>query len=438
MAIRIMTGDVFEQLRLLADDSVDCVVTSPPYWGLRDYGIAGQIGLEKTMAEHIEIMVAVFREVRRVLKPSGTVWLNYGDCYAATPNGRSASDTKRMGNDDRTFRDKPFSTIGPIGPIDRSKNIPRGSGRWGGGLNPAQGYLKAKDLCMIPNRLAIALQDDGWWVRSEIIWAKPNPMPESIIDRPATAHEKIFMLTKSPRYFYNAAAVRTVLADESVRRLSQDIEGQDDSTRANGGRKTNGEMKAKFPSGWQRGEGSHSALDHNSSRARGDKQRGHSRKHAGFNERWDKMTREEQQANGANLKNVWSIPTHGFSEAHFATFPPRIPEICIKAGCPEGGIVLDPFGGSGTTAMVADRLKRDAILIELNPAYVQIAEKRIYDDAPLMVRFTDSSPVPRGGTDRKPIKPRKRKHHDRAKNDRRSPEKTGRASRKPSSRTRGR
>ncbi len=387
MTIRIMVGDVFDKLRELVNDSVDCVVTSPPYWGLRDYGIAGQIGLEKTMAEHIEVMVAVFREVRRVLNPSGTVWLNYGDCYATTPNGRSASDTKRLGNDDRTFRDKPFSTI--------------------------QGKLKAKDLCMIPNRLAIALQDDGWYVRSEIIWHKPNPMPESITDRPATAHEKIFMLTKSPRYFYNAAAVRTALTDESVRRLSQDIEGQEGSTRANGGRKTNGAMKAKFPSGWQRGEGSHSTLDHNSSRARGDKQRGHSRKHAGFNERWDKMTREEQQANGANLKNVWSIPTHGFSEAHFATFPPRIPEICIKAGCPEGGVVLDPFGGAGTTAMVADRLKRDAIIIELNPAYVQIAEKRIYDDAPMFVKFSDSSPGQGGGAERKTDKPRERKTNGR-------------------------
>ena len=144
MAVRILVSDVMDGLAALGDDSVDCVVTSPPYWGLRDYGVEGQLGLEPTLAEHIAAMVAVFEEVRRVLKPTGTLWLNYGDCYASTPNGRSAADTKAAGTDDRTFRDKPFSTV--------------------------QGVLKAKDLCMIPNRLAITLQEAGWWVRSEIIW----------------------------------------------------------------------------------------------------------------------------------------------------------------------------------------------------------------------------------------------------------------------------
>lgn len=344
MSVRIITADVFAGLAQLPDDSVDCVVTSPPYWGLRDYGVEGQIGMEPTLAEHLEIMAQVFREVRRVLKPEGTLWLNYGDCYATTPNGRSAAATKEAGGDDRTFRDKPFSTIG--------------------------GVLKAKDLCMIPNRLAIALQEDGWWVRSEIIWAKPNPMPESVTDRPATAHEKVFLLTKSARYFYDAEAVRVPASESSVSRWQQDVASQDGSARANGGRKTNGNMKAVGG-------------------PKKDKQRGHSRRHAGFNDRWDQMTKAEQQAFGRNLRNVWDIPTAAFSDAHFATFPPALVETCIKAGCPKGGLVLDPFGGSGTTGLVADRLNRDAILIELNPSYAAMARNRIAEDAGMFAEVAE-------------------------------------------------
>ena len=394
-------------METLADDSVDCVVTSPPYWGLRDYGtarweggdpncdhrsptmregrneerpkLAGsaatnsyqlklahsrpcgkcgavkvdeQIGLEPTLGEHLAVMVAVFREVRRVLKPTGTLWLNYGDCYATTPNGRSAADTKSAGNDDRTFRDKPFSTIG--------------------------GALKAKDLCMVPNRLAIALQEDGWWVRSEIIWHKPNPMPESIRDRPTTSHEKVFLLTKAERYFYNQEAVLQPASPNTHARLAQNVQDQIGYTRANGGAKTNGNMKAVSR-----------------------KQDGHGRRHDGFNERYfgnaRKLAPEGQGIKNndsfdaamaimptmVNLRNVWSIPTLGFKEAHFATFPPELVERCILAGCPTGGLVLDPFGGAGTTGLVADRLGRDAILIELNPGYAEMARRRIEGDAPL-------------------------------------------------------
>lgn len=367
----IHIGDCIETMKAMQPDSVDCVVTSPPYWGLRDYGVEGQIGLEPTLAEHLSVMVSVFEEVRRVLKPTGTCWVNYGDCYATTPNGRSAADTKAAGNDDRTFRDKPFSTVGPVFAANHEGGDRRGkSGNKGSkgqashtGRIVAGGYLKPKDLCMVPNRLAIALQDAGWWIRSEIVWAKPNPMPESIRDRPATAHEKIWMITKSPRYFYDAELVRQGMAASSVSRLSQDVENQIGSTRANGGRKTNGNMKAV---------------------GKVDKQRGHVRPHSGFNDRWDHMSREEQQANGRNLRNyepapitTWNIATQPFSEAHFATFPPELAERCILAGCPKGGLVLDPFGGAGTTALVALRHGRNASLIELNPEYADITCRRI-------------------------------------------------------------
>lgn len=332
MSVRIIIDDVRSALDSLPADSVDCVVTSPPYWGLRDYGVAGQIGLEPTLGEHLAVMVDVFERVRRVMKPTGTLWLNYGDCYATSPNGRSAAATKASGTDNRTFRDKPFSTV--------------------------QGSLKPKDLCMVPNRLAIALQDAGWWVRSEIIWAKPNPMPESVTDRPASSHEKIWLLTKSARYFYDADAVREGMAASSIARLAQDVESQAGSKRANGGTKTNGPMKAV-----------------------GGRRRGHERSHDGFNGRWDQMTKAEQQANGRNCRNVWNIATQPFSEAHFATFPVALAERCIKAGCPKGGVVLDPFGGAGSTAVAADRLAREAILIELNPEYARIAQNRIEKDA---------------------------------------------------------
>lgn len=352
MSVEIIVSDCTEALRKMDAESVDCVVTSPPYWGLRDYGVEGQLGLEPTLAEHLAAMVAVFEEMKRVLKPTGTCWVNYGDCYATSINGRSAADTKALGTDDRTFRDKPFSTV--------------------------QGVMKPKDLCMVPNRFAIAMQDAGWWVRSEIIWAKPNPMPESIKDRPATSHEKIWLFTKAPRYFYDADAVRQSQAPASIQRLSQDVDSQTGSARANGGQKTNGNMKAVGQ--------------------RPDKQRGHGRRHAGFNERWDAMPKDEQQANGRNLRNyepapseVWPIATMPFSEAHFATFPPELAKRCIEAGCPAGGTVLDPFGGAGTTGLVADRLQRNAILIELNPKYAEIARRRIAQDRPAMLDLMEAS-----------------------------------------------
>lgn len=367
-------GDCIAMLDAMEADSVDCVVTSPPYWGLRDYGVEGQIGLEPTLGEHLAVMVDVFEAVRRVLKPTGTLWLNYGDCYgdcyATTPNGRSAADTKAAGNDDRTFRDKPFSTIGPIYVPDHEAGDRRGGDckqrthdvghEAHRGRIVSGGHLKAKDLCMVPNRLAIALQEAGWWVRSEIVWAKPNPMPESIRDRPATSHEKLFLLTKSSRYWYDAEAVRQPCSETSLVRWAQNIETQEGSYRANGGAKTNGTMKAVGGVRRKRPNGASTDAFIGGETTCG------------------------VSANGRNLRNyepapvnVWNIATQPFSDAHFATFPPELAERCVLAGCPKGGLVLDPFGGAGTTALVALRHGRRAALIELNPEYAALAQRRI-------------------------------------------------------------
>lgn len=357
--VRIMVGDVFAQLALLEDASVDCVVTSPPYWGLRDYGVDGQIGLEPTLQDHLDVMVKVARELRRVLKPEGTLWLNYGDCYATTPNGRSAADTKAAGNDDRTFRDKPISTIG--------------------------GKFKPKDLMMIPNRLAIALHDDGWWVRAENVWGKNNPMPDSSGKyRPSSAHEKVFMLAKSARCHYDELAVAQPCSEATHARVAQNVAAQAGSMRANGGGKTNGPMKAVV-----RGRSTHGR------QTLGDALPAAERRALGVTPK----TADAPQGTRANPSmsasivgavetrylrsyepaplHVWEIATAAFSEAHFATFPPELAERCILAGCPQGGLVLDPFGGAGTVGLVAAALKRRAILIELNPDYAAIASRRL-------------------------------------------------------------
>lgn len=312
MSVRIIEGDARFKLVDLPAESIDCCVTSPPYYGLRDYGVAGQIGLEPTPDAYIAEMVAVFREVRRALKSTGTLWLNLGDSYA-------------------------------------------GSGKGGNRLYG----MKAKDLLMIPARVALALQADGWWLRSEIIWSKPNPMPESVTDRPTSSHEKIYLLAKSERYFFDADAV----AEPAI---YSGLTGQNAS-----GFKNPENFNGKHKEGYRSN--------------RSDKQRGHSRRHAGFNDRWDAMSRAEQCSGRRNIRNVWTVATHPYAEAHFATFPPTLIEPCIKAGCPKGGTVLDPFGGAGTTGLVADRLGRHAILVELNPKYAAMAGKRIRGDAPLFV-----------------------------------------------------
>jgi DNA modification methylase len=328
VTIQIINSDVLEGLATLADGSVNCCVTSPPYWGLRDYGMDGQIGLEDTPEAFVARLVEVFRDVRRVLADDGTCWVNLGDSY----------NNFRVGQCGQSLHDHE----------ERSKPVKRRRGSVG---------LKEKDLVGIPWMFAFAARADGWYLRRDIIWSKPNPMPESVTDRCTSAHEYVFMLTKSARYFYDADAIKEPAAQSSVARWAQNIEGQAVSDRANGGAKTNGPMKAV-----------------------GGKQRGHKRRHNGFNDRWDGMTKAEQQSLGANKRSVWTVATQPFSEAHFATFPPALIEPMIKAGCPVGGTVLDPFGGAGTTGLVADRLQRNAILIELNPEYAAIADRRINGD----------------------------------------------------------
>lgn len=340
MSIQILVGDCREMLRSLPAESVQCCVTSPPYWGLRDYGVNGQLGMEGTYQEHIAVMVEVFREVRRVLKKDGTCWVNYGDTYASSVNGRSAAATKAAGNDDRTFRDKPISTV--------------------------QGVLKPKDLCGIPWRVAFALQDDGWYLRQDIIWHKPNPMPESIRDRCTKSHEYVFLLSKSDRYYFDQQAIAEPVADSTVTRLAQNIDAQAGSARVPEIGKPNKVMKAVGP---RFGGNKYGDSDAAESRT--------------------KSGNVYDLKNGLrNRRSVWTISTQPFSEAHFATFPPELPEICIKAGSKPGDLIVDPFGGAGTTGLVADRLGRNAVLCELNPEYAEMARRRIERDAPLFAAVT--------------------------------------------------
>jgi DNA modification methylase len=301
--VTTLIGDCREILKSLPDNSVNCCVTSPPYFGLRDYGAEGQIGLEETPAEYVSNLLEVFKEVKRVLRPDGTLWLNLGDTYS--------TDGKWGG-----------------GKTNAGKNYTSFAGGYRS-LKKETG-LAGKQLLGIPWRVAFALQDDGWWLRSEIIWHKPNAMPESVTDRPTKSHEQIFLLTKSPRYYFDMDAIR-----EPHERLWN---------ASNGGSISTG--RHKDCGGAMGGMDSHPK---------------------GY---------PLPNPLGRNKRTVWSVATQVYSGSHFATFPEKLIEPCILAGCPVGGTVLDPFGGSGTTGRVAAKHGRNAILIELNPDYGKLIDER--------------------------------------------------------------
>jgi hypothetical protein len=577
VSVNILIGDVLARLAELPDDYFDIVVTSPPYWGLRDYGVVGQIGLEPTLADHITKMVEVFRELRRVLKPTGTCWMNYGDCYASAPNGRSAADGKAAGLDDRTFRDKPMSTVGglikakdllmlpnrlavalqepfytgkisaladrvwlaclidgegsifgatqPAGyPTGRDRKSVRSQAHFASGVtisntckalldrcvaitgvgtvrpakmgatNKRQAYVwrigdsKAKAVLreVYPHlvakqheaRLALgmppsgdvakacfeglkalhrgevpgidrpaptSLYEQGWFVRAECIWGKPNAMPDSSgSQRPAIAHEKIFMLTKSADAdiwrardtgelsFAPDLQERCALVTDPKRdgarwlkigsyydadEVKQGRASDEDANGYRGGsyvggspgpRTTKGNRRVKMPDGWDTGAGGHGSF-HREGRGKGKTKEIRGRSTHGRHTLGNAIPSAERRApnidpahaegkshtglmalgrgEGRYLRNfepapltVWEIAIEPFKGAHFATFPTELARRCLQAGCPKGGKVLDPFGGAGTTALVADRMGLDCTLIELSPEYADIARKRINGD----------------------------------------------------------
>lgn len=313
-------GDCREIMQGLPAESVQCCITSPPYWGLRDYGHDGQLGLERTPREYVATMVDVFRDVRRLLKDDGTLWLNIGDTYNAYNGG-----------------------AGPGSKLSKNQTENRPKLETGYGLQDKS--LKPKDLIGIPWRIALALQEDGWFLRQDIIWHKPNPMPESVGDRCTKAHEYIFLLTKSERYYYDADSIK----EPAV-------------CGANG---------SEFHTG--------KTGDHQLGRAqkvRPSKVRGE------FAGKTEAMADTGQNAFRAvtekrNKRSVWTVPLKPYKGAHFATFPKELIKPCVLAGCPEGGTVLDPFIGSGTTAAVAYAEGRNFVGCELNPEYIELARKRL-------------------------------------------------------------
>lgn len=302
MSYKILIGDVRNELQNLEEQSVQTVVTSPPYWGLRDYGNDGQIGLEQTPDEYVAEMVNVFREVWRVLKDDGTLWLNLGDSYSSFRDGKATPDTAR-GDSSGTF-------------------VPKGSAKNRMASTFVNTPIKHKDLVGIPWRVAFALQADGWYLRQDIIWAKPNPMPESVKDRCTKSHEYVFLLTKSPQYFFDNQAIREVGTGKS-------------------GTWSEKTHKARIG-------------------------------HGTFKKQYTPPADGKR-----NKRDVWNISTKPFKGAHFAVMPEALVEPCILAGSREGDLVLDPFAGSGTVGVVAKRYNRDFIGVELNPEYAQIARERI-------------------------------------------------------------
>lgn len=382
----ILQGDALELAKQLEDNSIHCIVLSPPYWGLRDYGTAlwyggngecdhfngplaspkstlqgytgehvklatggmpyknickkcgatridSQMGLEETPEQYIENMVVLFRELRRALRKDGTLWLNMGDSYAQS--GGSRKDKEELERDAKRAKEKGYPT-----------QAFSGYKGWDRATNTAVNGLKPKDLCGIPWRLALALQADGWYLRSDIIWSKPNPMPESVTDRPTKAHEYLFLLTKSPKYFYDA---------EAIKEPSIESDWMSRYDRVKDGNKSplKGRSKYSFARTVKESPPPGKANQH-------------------------RPDREDIEYNGMrNKRSVWTINSQPYSGAHFATFPPKLIEPCILAGSREGDTVLDPFNGSGTTGAVAIKHHRNYIGCELNPDYIRLTKKRL-------------------------------------------------------------
>lgn len=369
MTVRIIEGDCLATLRTLPEASHQCCVTSPPYYGLRDYGHAGQIGLEDTPDAYIARLVEVFREVRRVLRDDGTLWLNMGDSYAGSWGAQSrggppSASSTLVGNGHRGGGPKirGLSSVQVAAAPKRTRT---------GGVTHLDG-IKPKDLMGMPWMLAFALRADGWWLRSSIVWSKPNPMPESIRDRPTSAHEHVFLLTKRPRYFYDAEAIK----EDALTQAWPGIGPQHATERDRG----EAYKPMRVPTGWDTGAGHHGTIHRSGRRKdlRSDTEARHRSRIAGG------QSLQAQPTAKRNARNVWTIATQPFSGAHFATMPPDLAERCIKAGTRPGDHVLDPFGGAGTTGLVADRIGRHATLCELNPEYARLARERIHDDAPLL------------------------------------------------------
>ena len=304
--VKIILGDSLNILRGMESRSIHCCVTSPPYWGLRNYNVDGQLGLESTPEEYTAKMVEIFREVKRVLRDDGTLWLNLGDSYANTNRGHN-SNGKGLLTGANLKNKKIFQP-------NRYTPIPLG--------------LKPKDLVGIPWRVAFALQADGWYLRQDIIWYKPNPMPESVTDRCTKAHEYIFLLSKSKQYYYDYEAIK----EPSLTPINS---------------------KARCGFGSEKGKCNTMEFSHSNKTGKC----------------WEKE-------DARNKRSVWTVTTKPYKEAHFATFPPDLIKPCVLAGCPVGGTVLDPFAGSGTTGEVSLELGRNAVLIELNPEYIPLIKER--------------------------------------------------------------
>ncbi|MBI5770903.1 MAG: site-specific DNA-methyltransferase [Verrucomicrobia bacterium] len=366
---RVLQGDALTRVRELPPETIHCIVTSPPYWGLRDYqgphldfsagsyspmpGLPpvdypawrGQLGLEPDPVMFIGHLVEIFRELHRVLRRDGTCWVNMGDCH-----------TSKGGHCDTKYSDRRREYRIATAP-DHVVRPMRARG------------AKPKDMIGQPWRLAFALQADGWYLRQDIIWAKPNPMPESVRDRCTKAHEFLFLLTKSPRYFFDATAIKEPVSGTAHPRGS-------------------GLYRKITPAGWMTGAGAHSAIAHNTPARRkvfGKNSRVRVNRDADHQAEAQVRAKQNRSFSAAvcglvthrNKRDVWLVAPRAYRGAHFATFPPALVEPCILAGCPRGGVALDPFGGSGTVAEVALKHGRRAVLVELNPAYHPLIAERL-------------------------------------------------------------